>query len=109
MFVTDCGRIKLSELNFLKVSNYNKEIKKLYKEAFPKNERIPIFILKLLTRKNKADFFEIYDKEQFIGLVYNVYYHDIVFVFYLAVNNDLRGKGYGSKVLELIKDKYGKA
>lgn len=38
--------------------------------------------------------------------MYNVYYKDIIYVFYLAINENLRGQGYGSKILNLIKDKY---
>lgn len=96
-------------LNFLDIKNNkkcNKEVKKLYNEAFPKDERIPILLLKLLARRNKAKFYGIYDNEKFVGLVYNICYKDIVFVFYLAINKELRGQGYGSKVLEAIKQKY---
>lgn len=96
----------MNELKIVNIPKYNKEIKKLYKEAFPRNERIPINILQLLTRKNKAKFYGIYDGEEFIGLLYNVYYKDIVLILYLAINNNFRGKGYGSKVLDLIKQKY---
>lgn len=98
----------MSELKIVNIQKYNKEIKKLYREAFPRNERIPISILQLLTRKNKAKFYAIYDGEEFIGLLYNVYYKDIVLILYLAIDNKFRGKGYGSKVLDLIKQKYGK-
>ena len=75
----------MSELKIVNIQKYNKEIKKLYREAFPKNERIPISILQLLTRKNKAKFYAIYDGEEFIGLLYNVYYKDIVLILYLAI------------------------
>lgn len=96
----------MNELKIVNIPKYNKEIKKLYKEAFPRNERIPINILQLLTSKNKAKFYGIYDGEEFIALLYNVYYKDIVLILYLAINNNFRGKGYGSKVLDLIKQKY---
>ena len=98
-------------LNFLDIKNNSessKEVIKLYNEAFPKEEIIPIWLLKLLARKNKAKFYGIYDNEKFVGLIYNIYYKDIIFVFYLAINQELRGQGYGSKVLEFIKQKYSK-
>lgn len=85
-----------------------KKVIKLYNEAFPKDERIPIWLLELLARKNKAKFYGIYDNENFIGLIYNIYYRDIVFIFYLAICKESRGQGYGSKVLEFIKQKYKK-
>lgn len=96
-------------LKFLDIKNnreYNKKVKKLYNSAFPKEERIPILLLKLLARKNKAKFYGIYDNKKFVGLVYNVYYKDIIFIYYLAIDKESRGQGYGSKVLEFIKQKY---
>lgn len=41
-------------LTFLDIKNnkeYSKKVEKLYNEAFPKEERIPIWLLKLLARK----------------------------------------------------------
>ena len=96
----------MNKLHLVSTKKPNKEIKNLYIEAFPAIERIPLFLLKLLTKKGKADFFEIYDDTNRIGMLYIVYYKDIVFVFYLAIDNKLRGRGYGTLILDLIKDKY---
>ena len=99
----------MSNVDFLKIDdnkNCSKKVIKLYSEAFPKDERIPIWLLKILSRKNKAKFYGIYDNEKFVGLIYNIFYKDIVFVFYLAIDKEARGQGYGTKVLESIKQKY---
>lgn len=96
----------MNKLKLINIQKCNKRVKKLYKEAFPRNERLPIFILNRLNKQGTSDFFEIYKKNRFIGMLYNVYYKDIVFILYLAIDNKLRGQGYGSKVLELIKDKF---
>lgn len=96
-------------LTFLDINNNrecSKKVIELYNEAFPKDEKIPIWLLKLLARRNKAKFYGIYDNKKFVGLIYNIYYKDIVFVFYLAIDKKTRGQGYGSKVLEYIKQKY---
>ena len=95
----------MSNLDFIDIKK-NKKVIKLYNEAFPKDERIPIWLLKMLARKNKAKFYGIYDNEKFVGLVYNIFYKDIVFVFYLAIDKATRGQGYGTKVLDSIKEKY---
>ncbi|MGN0308556.1 MAG: anaerobic sulfite reductase subunit AsrA [Lachnospiraceae bacterium] len=104
------GEKLMSNLDFIDIKDnkeYNKEeVIKLYNEAFPKDERIPIWLLKILVRKNKAKFYGIYDNEKFVGLVYNIFYKDIVFVFYLAIDKGNRGQGYGTKVLDSIKQKY---
>ena len=99
----------MNNLDFIDIKNNkkcNKKVIKLYNEAFPKDERIPIWLLKLLARKNKAKFYGIYDNEKFVGLIYNIFYKDIVFVFYLAIDKPTRGHGYGTKVLDSIKEKY---
>lgn len=99
----------MTKLTFLDIKNnkeYSERVSKLYNEAFPKEERIPIWLLKLLTRKNKAKFYSIYDDKKFIGLIYNIYYKDIVFVLFFAIDKELRSQGYGSKVLDCIKQKY---
>ena len=62
----------MNNLNFLDIKNNrecNKKVIKLYNEAFPKDEKIPIWLLKKLARKNKAHFYGIYDKEKFIGII----------------------------------------
>lgn len=90
-----------------KADKYNaKGIKRLYKEAFPQNERVPLPFLKYKARKRSADFFAIYDDEGFAGLLYCVYHTDIIFLFYLAIRPEKRGRGYGSLVLEKVKKRF---
>lgn len=83
-----------------------RNIKRLYKEAFPKEEQVPFFLLKYKAMKGKANFYGIYDKNEFIGLLYTVCYKDIVFLFYLAIHSKKRGNGYGSVILEKVKHKF---
>lgn len=65
--------------------------------------------MKRKAKSAKADFFGVFDKEKFIGLLYCVYDQDIVYVFWFAVNDKVRGGGYGSKILqEFIRLNEGK-
>ena len=80
-----------------------KETQKLYYEAFPKKERLPFFFLKHKASQQVADLIGVYDNSQFVGMLYCVYHKDIVFVFYLAVAAEGRGKGYGSKILAKLR------
>lgn len=82
------------------------DIKRIYKEAFPTNERAPLFYLKHKAKANNFNFYAIYDKGQYIGLTNIIYHKDIVFIFYLAVAQEHRGKGYGSRILAAIVKKY---
>lgn len=83
-----------------------KEIKNLYKQAFPLAERMPYFILKHKSKNKNADLFGIYEDNLFVGLWYAVTHKDVLFLYYLAIAPDFRGKGYGSRVLKQIEEKY---
>ena len=83
-----------------------KDLKSIYYEAFPENERVPLFYLKYKAKKSVADFFVVYDDTSCIGMVYTVYYNDIIFILYLAVKQNQRGNGYGSKILNLLKSRF---
>ena len=49
----------MSDLNFVDIKENNKNIKSLYKSAFPANERMPFWLLKRLAKKENADFYGI--------------------------------------------------
>lgn len=83
-----------------------KEIQRLYCEAFPKKERLPFFFLKHKANRQVADLIGVYDDSQFVGMLYCVYHRDIVFVFYLAVVGEGRGKGYGSRILAKLRRRH---
>lgn len=83
-------------------TEYNK-LKELYKKSFPKDERLPLWILKIKAKKKNEFFYSIYDEEKFIGLTYLINTNNITYVLYLAIDTNNRGKGYGSIVLDKIK------
>lgn len=43
-----------------------KKLKELYKKSFPKDERLPLWILKIKAKKKNEFFYSIYDEEKFI-------------------------------------------
>ena len=79
---------------------------KLYKEAFPKEERPPLFYLKAKAKKSCSDSICIYDGKKFAGLLNLIYHKDLVYVFFFAVAKDLRGKGCGTRILSELKDMF---
>lgn len=96
--------IKFLDINKSKAAR--RLVRRLYSSAFPIAERAPFVFLQYRSKSNCADFFAVYDNEQFAGLVYNIYYKDLVYVFYLAVDADCRSKGYGSKILKEIQQRF---
>lgn len=85
-----------------------KDIKKSYKEAFPRKEQVPLFFLKMRAHSKCSDFGGLYDGDAYVGLIDVIYYKDIVFIFYLATAESLRGKGYGSRILQGITKRFPK-
>ena len=81
-----------------------KNIKNLYLTAFPKEERAPFFLMKSKALKGKGDMLIAKDNDKFIGMAYMICYKNLAYLFYLAVDENSRGKGYGGKILSAIKE-----
>ncbi|MDG4965210.1 GNAT family N-acetyltransferase [Lactococcus lactis] len=78
----------------------------LVKNSFPKEEQYPILLLKLWALKKNVHFWAYYQNDEFCGVSYLVSHEEMTFVLYLAVNNQVQSKGYGSAILETLKEKF---
>ena len=85
---------------------YKKEIKNLYLQAFPKEERFPFWILKHSRKKGKATLNAIIYRDRFIGMNYMVNCDDSFYLMYFAIDKELRNNNYGAKVLQDLNEKY---
>lgn len=83
-----------------------KDIKELMKKVFPKNELIPFSFLTLKSKRKNVEFNSYYDNNKLIGISYLIISNNLIFILYLGVNPSSQSKGYGSKILEDIKNKY---
>ncbi|MCD8040966.1 MAG: GNAT family N-acetyltransferase [Clostridia bacterium] len=83
-----------------------KQVKRLYKSAFPANERPPFFMILNKAKKGKGELFAAESNGSFIGLANTVTHKQTVYLFFLAVDSAVRGKGYGSEILTEIKRRY---
>ena len=81
-------------MNFEYVSypKYKENIKKLYLEAFPKNERFPFWILKHSIKRGKAELNAIIDRDRFIGINYTVNCDVSLYLMFFAIDKELRNK-----------------
>ena len=79
------------------------KVKKLYLNAFPKNERFPFVGLLAMALQKRVSLQAVYDHDDFIGLIFWTYAEKIIYIGYLAVDPVWRGKGYGSQTLNLMK------
>lgn len=95
------------ELRVEKVGFWSRDllaINSLYNEAFPRSEQVAMPILLAQAKRSSADFFAFYDGETLAGMTYLVYGDGIVYVFYLAINPQVRSSGYGSAILDWVKE-----
>lgn len=77
-------------------------------DSFPLDEILPMCVLNRRATKSHIDFLVVYDNNQFVGMTYVVTNDEdsICYVFFLAICESERGKGYGTKVLQHLKIKY---
>lgn len=97
------------DLSVRKVTARNKEskrVKEIFKSSFPKEERMPFWMMFLMAKINNTEFLSFYDKDTLCGFVYLSAIKNITFIIYLAVDSDIRSKGYGSSILTEIRSMY---
>ncbi len=90
-------------MQFTDARKYKKQIKKLYRSAFPADERAPLFMLFNKTKYDRYNFYAIVEESEFVGLIYTMATDKMVYVFFFAIAEEKRGKGYGTKTLDFIK------
>lgn len=94
------------KLKIQKVRINNKDIKRIYFEAFSKRERMPFPLMVAMSKLWNTQFFGFYDGDIPCGFIYLASNRKIVFVMFLAVDKCFRSKGYGSFILQQIRKKY---
>ena len=62
--------------------------------------------LLIMSLKPSVKFHALYDEGKFCGIAYYVISDSTVYLTYLSVNKDLRGQGYGTKILSLLEKQY---
>jgi len=74
----------------------------LYERAFPANERRPLHPL-LNDTTGCSDFLAFYEDKEFVGFACLLTRRDITHILYIAIDEAMRGQGYGTKALEAIR------
>jgi GNAT superfamily N-acetyltransferase len=82
------------------------KIRQLYLTAFPSDERAPFGLLVRKAKKPNINFFSCHDSETWIGFIYVINHIDLSYLYYFAVDDTKRGKGYGTAILEAARKKY---
>lgn len=93
------------ELRKIQKDDYS-YVEALLFEAFPPNERPPFQALIEKADMGLADFWVIREEDKNIGIAYLLPFEDVTYLFYFAVDSSCRGKGYGTKAMKAILEKY---
>lgn len=76
--------------------------------AFPYEERRDISDQKECLNNKFFKFLEIFDEEADVGFIALWDFPEFVFIEHIAIDEDKRAGGYGSKTIELLKEVYKK-
>lgn len=85
---------------------YAGQVKKLYETAFPKEERVPWWLLRLNARRKGIALTAFLDEEDFCGFTASVTVEGMHFLLFFAVEDSHRGKGFGSRILKLLREEH---
>lgn len=83
-----------------------KQAKALYRTAFPKEERLPWWILRLNAHRSGIDLTAFMDGNTFCGFTASVTAGNMHFLLFFAIPDDLRGRGCGSAILSRLRQEY---
>jgi GNAT superfamily N-acetyltransferase len=83
-----------------------KQAKALYLSAFPKEERLPWWLLRLNARRSGIDLTAFLDGDTFCGFTASATAGNMHFLLFFAIPEDLRGRGYGSAILFQLRQNY---
>ncbi len=84
----------------------NLALRQLYETAFPVGEQIPYDDLIHLLDVMDIDYTAYYDDEMLVGLMMVLRLPRYNWAWYFAVQEKLRGHGYGQAILSAVLDKY---
>ena len=82
------------------------DILEIYKSSFPKVERFPIWLLRIMSHLNGINSVAFRDGDILCGFSYFLVNEETVFILFLAVNDKIRSRGYGSQIISWIKNTY---
>lgn len=87
-----------------------REVRLLYLRAFPAEERAPFWVLKRRALQGRGELLAARQNGAFAGFAYVIGSARAAYLFFFAIADGQRGRGYGSAVLAALKERYaGKA
>ena len=85
-------------------SIYYTQVNEIYEKSFPQEERY-ITLDKMIQSQN-TELYCLIDNNHVLGIIYLIFYRNMIFILYLAVDTESCSKGYGSYLLKWCLQKY---
>lgn len=82
------------------------EVKEIYQTSFPSYQQMDFDTLVDETEEERNHFYGVYDGETLCGMTYVEKEDGMLYVKYLAVSSKVRSQGYGSKILQGLKETF---
>ena len=99
---------KVSTVKYMDVVKYKSiyyaQVNEIYEKSFPREERY-ITLDKMIQSQN-TELYCLIDDNHVLGIIYLIFYRNMIFILYLAVTTESRSKGYGSYLLKWCLQKY---
>ena len=93
------------ELRKARKGTYSR-IRTLYLEAFPPAEQAAFHQLIRKAELRRADMWNLYETDEWVGMAYVLHHNGLAYIFYLAIDKAQRGKGYGTRAVDAIRRQY---
>ncbi len=81
-------------------------VQRLAQEAFPPEEYMAPSKLIEMAERGEVEFLGLYDEDTFAGFMVVSIFEKICYLFFLAIDPVLRSRGYGSRTLKLLEERY---
>jgi GNAT superfamily N-acetyltransferase len=93
-----------SDAKLERVSKQNRRnVREIYISAFPKEERMPFWLMLIMGRLWNTKFLALRDADAVCGFVYMAMTRRLIFIMFLAVDETIRSKGYGRRILTEVQ------
>jgi len=86
-------------------SKRKQDIKNIYTSSFLKEDRMPFGMMIAMSYLWNTDFLSFYDEDILCGFVYMATIRKLTFVMFIAVEENMQSKGYGSCILNEIQSR----
>ncbi len=80
-------------------SRRKREIKEIYQFSFAREDRMPFWMMLLMSYLWHTEFLAFYDGDTLCGILYMASLGKLTFIMFFAVEEGLRSKGHGGQIL----------